>query len=812
MPTLLLETGAESRRIDPEELPLPLHDEGAGDPPTGLQPAAWIVTEESRLYVQPAEGQIVRCNGVELRSSQWLHDGDRIEIGRTLFLVSDRDRVVRLRLVREAVENVTAPPALSVHLDEETGDAPLTVRAVPYLPAGGNLSAARTRPRTRRWIGLAGLVLLVLGGSPLFFFRPVRIVIEPPPDRIRISGARLPTPGETWLLLPGEHELEAQRAGFRELRETLRVTRARTQSFAFSLEELPGVVRLEPGAVEDPEILVDGVPMPPGSPLQVELPAGEHRIEMRAEGFLPSSRSVLVRGGGQMQTEVFDLVRDSGLLTLRTLPDQAQVLVDGRPLGTTPFKRELTSGARTVTLRKPGYADWEQVLVLRAGEETSPPVIQLERSATVLAVRSDPEGADLLVDGTWRGNTPLDVRLDTPGTHVVQVTLTGYETAVREARVGEGEREQIHVTLRPVTGEISFVLLPPEAGLWIDGTPHESTGAVQLPVRAHDIEVRLDGYRPEHRTITPRAGIPQTVRVELTREKGARLPGSGSGAREALSSQGHRLLRFDGGTFQMGSSRREQGRRSNETLRDVSLTRPYLLAATETTNAQYREFDPSHRSGTIGGLSLMGDTHPVVSVSWEDTARYCNWLSEREGLDPVYDDRGGTLMVRSPLPDGYRLPTEAEWAFAARIAGRETPLRYPWGDAMPVPKNQGNYADARASSFLAQIVTGYDDGYPATAPVGSFPPDPQGLYDVGGNVSEWVLDVYEILPPVPRGIAVDPSGPVTGDLHVIRGSSFRDASITELRLSYRNYGREGRLDLGFRIARSAGENRDGGAP
>jgi formylglycine-generating enzyme required for sulfatase activity len=73
---------------------------------------------------------------------------------------------------------------------------------------------------------------------------------------------------------------------------------------------------------------------------------------------------------------------------------------------------------------------------------------------------------------------------------------------------------------------------------------------------------------------------------------------------------------------------------------------------------------------------------------------------------------------------------------------------------------------------------------------------------MGGNVSEWVHDVYTIYTPSPDDIATDPTGPDEGEYHVIRGASWMDDSVTELRLSYRDYGDEARPDVGFRIARS----------
>jgi formylglycine-generating enzyme required for sulfatase activity len=260
-----------------------------------------------------------------------------------------------------------------------------------------------------------------------------------------------------------------------------------------------------------------------------------------------------------------------------------------------------------------------------------------------------------------------------------------------------------------------------------------------------------------------------------------------------------RLLR--GGRFQMGASRREPGRRANETLREVELQRPFYIAALEVTNAQFRKWKADHSSGRFGAHDLSGEAQPVVNVTWEQAAEYCNWLSSQEGLPAAYAMRDGKLAPVAPLNTGYRLPTEAEWSRAARYPG-EGQLRFPWGNALPAPPRAGNFADESARSLVAVVLQGYDDRFPATAPVGSFPPNGLGLFDLGGNVAEWVNDVYAI-PPPDTPVERDPTGPPSGDLHVILGSSFLQGTVSELRLSYRDYGTKTRSDVGFRVARYA---------
>jgi formylglycine-generating enzyme required for sulfatase activity len=120
---------------------------------------------------------------------------------------------------------------------------------------------------------------------------------------------------------------------------------------------------------------------------------------------------------------------------------------------------------------------------------------------------------------------------------------------------------------------------------------------------------------------------------------------------------------------------------------------------------------------------------------------------------------------------------------------------------MPVATDSGNYADESGEGLIPNVLTDYWDGYPVTSPAEKFNPSPLGIYDLGGNVAEWVNDYYAVYPTNLNQVELDPRGPGEGTVRVIRGSSWRHSSISSLRFTYRDYGTLGRLDVGFRIAR-----------
>jgi len=416
-------------------------------------------------------------------------------------------------------------------------------------------------------------------------------------------------------------------------------------------------------------------------------------------------------------------------------------------------------------------------------------------------LESDPPGATVAVDGTFRGQTPIELLFAPGTTHELLLSKSGHEPETRSVELATGETRRLSVELREKLGEVEIAVQPKDAELYVNGEPRgRGDQVLRLVAVPHEIEVRRQGYEPYRTTVTPRPGYTQSIRVALKTSEQIKAETTPPVIRTA---QGQELVLIPGGQLRMGASRREPGRRANETFRDVELTRAFYLATTEVSNKQFRDFRSEHLSGGISGYSLEFDHHPVVRVTWEEAAFFCNWLSKQESLTPVYTRIGGRVVATDPIGTGYRLPTEAEWAWAARYSGGKTPHKYPWGDALPVAKGSGNYADEAAEDLLPNELPEYDDGYPTTAPVESFKPDPLGLLNLGGNVAEWVHDVYAIYPSGAGGIEKDPVGPDEGDLHVIRGSSWMDSSVSELRLTYRDYGSKPRPDVGFRIARYA---------
>ena len=650
-----------------------------------------------------------------------------------------------------------------------------------------------------RWILLTTAVVFIAIMGFLLSAKSVQITVQAQTSAdIALSGGLYLPFGDRYLLHTGDYQVTATAMGYHPLHSTVTVTDEDNQVVQLVLQPLPGrlSVNSQPFGAK---VLIDGelIGETPLSAVPVE--AGEHSLRIQAVRYLPLEQTLLVTGRNIQQHLELVLEPAWAEITVDSLPQGATVLVDGEAAGTTPVVLEILQGEHQLILQKEGFAHWQEVLTVTASEAQDMGRVELQPAAATIQLVSLPNRANVTVDGEFRGQTPLTLEVSPDHPHRLAVFKPGYRRHTSSLELAAGATISRTVKLVAQLGEVRFNIEPQGAILKINGRPRgRGSRTLALPAFEQTVEVALDGYASVRRRVTPRPDLDQVVNITLQTEHEAQLSRIKP---ELTTSLGQTLLLFTPGDFTMGASRREPGRRANEVLHPVSLTRLFYLQTTEVTNAEFRLFQASHNSGQIQGNSLNREHQPVAQVSWQQAAQFCNWLSQREGLAPFYQETNGVVSGYKRSATGYRLPTEAEWAWAARVDG-ETVLKFPWGDSFPPTEPVENYADSTSAYVTGRIINGYTDGHVVTAAVASFPPNQKGLYDMGGNVAEWVLDVYSI-PSDNGSTQVDPTGLQTGDNYVIRGAGWSHSKIAELRLSYRDYGQAGRDDVGFRIARYA---------
>jgi len=679
-----------------------------------------------------------------------------------------------------------------------------SIKPSAFEPISAQDSPAPGGGKPVRWVALAIASVFVAIMAFLFSAKSLQVNVDAIGEsEVALSGGLILPFGDRYLLRPGEFQVEASAPGYHALHSTITVSDKDSQIVELLLQPLPGrlTVDSQPAGAR---VLIDGefVADTPVKDLPVE--AGEHSLEIQAPRYLPLQQSLTVTGREIQQQLKLVLEPAWADISIDSMPQGATILVAGEVAGTTPAVLEILRGEQEISLQKEAFSSWQKILDVIPGAPQNLGTITLDAAAGVVELSSLPIGANVTVDGEFQGQTPLTLEI-TPGrTHRLAVFKAGYKRHASSLQMAAGDRASRTVKLTAQLGEVKFNITPAGATLKVAGrTRGQGSQTLSLPAVSQQVEVSLNGYATVRQRVTPRQGLQQLVNITLQTAREAQLSRIKP---EVTTSLGQTLLLFSPaenghGDFTMGASRRDPGRKANEILHPVSLTRMFYVQTTEVSNAQFRLFQSSHNSGQIEGNSLNREHQPVVQVSWQQAAQFCNWLSKREGLPPFYRESSGIINGYNRSATGYRLPTEAEWAWVARMDGG-TVKKFPWGDEFPPASAVENYADNTSAYVTGRILNGYTDGYVVTATVASFPPSGKGLYDIGGNVAEWTHDVYTI--PAANGkVQEDPTGGQNGDNYVIRGASWTQSKIGDLRLSQRDYGQAGRDDVGFRIARYA---------
>ena len=308
-----------------------------------------------------------------------------------------------------------------------------------------------------------------------------------------------------------------------------------------------------------------------------------------------------------------------------------------------------------------------------------------------------------------------------------------------------------------------------DATLIVDGQALGSTmKAHKLPVCAQSFEVKAKGQTKK---------VSVGLKANRVTSKDISL---GGGAISGGGVKGMGFVKIPAGTFSMGTPKNERGRYSDETQHRVRLTQSFYLQTTEVTQGQYQALmgkNPSEFQSEK--LGYRSENNPVENISWFDAIKFANALSAKEGLPKCYSDRGKVIGGRTVYAcKGYRLPTEAEWEYAAR-AGTKGARYGKIDDIAWYKKNSGK----------------------KTHPVAKKKPNAFGLYDMLGNVWEWCHDWYA---NYPSGQQTNPAGPRAGSYRVDRGGScYGRAVAPEQGTGAKTAPARAFGNHGFRLARSA---------
>jgi len=458
-----------------------------------------------------------------------------------------------------------------------------------------------------------------------------------------------------------------------------------------------------------------------------ELEPRKYRLRVMSPGYEPIETMVDLSARRAPQLPPFHLVRSKGALELQSEPAGSQFSLrseDGQILrgGVTPQTiADLPTGKYAVVMHRGSWEMRDQIEVQR-GETTR----KSFRFVTVpVKVTSDPSGAEINVDGTPRGRTPLQIDLPA-SSHLITAHLAGWPNEEQKIDIRAQQANTAHFVF--ANGSVKITSAPGGATVRASGKELGQTPLVIEEVKPGDVtyELGLPGYKPT--TVTGKVD-PQQQTFLATRLEKSIGPAPGQ---PFINSLGMKFVPVSDIRVSIWETR----------VQDYAI----FLQATG------RRYEPTDFQ--------QAPTHPIVKVNWFDAVAFCKWLTEKEHDENLIEDR-----------QSYRLPTDKEWSLAVglqnEIGGtpqaRDGKIKneFPWGKQWPPPASAGNY--------------GIPQKRGATAPVGSFKANSLGLYDLGGNVWEWCADTYK-----------GGTGGATRDWGVLRGASWATTNKLEMQSSYRN--------------------------
>ncbi|MCQ2315583.1 MAG: SUMF1/EgtB/PvdO family nonheme iron enzyme [Bacteroidales bacterium] len=491
---------------------------------------------------------------------------------------------------------------------------------------------------------------------------------------------------------------------------------------------------------EDAAIYIDGERAGTGYASKAVSIGAEHRYKVECEDYITEESMVMFTQSEKKELNI-ELRPDFGYITVKSTPSGAEVYIDKKKAGTTPYLMEkIKRGQHVVEIRKEGYEPFANMLTIKAGEMNSQyenVVLEAVRVATgTIVLESNPSGAVITIDGRQYGQTPKTLTEFPVGTYTVYFTKEGYQNLAQNLDLKDGGRETLSVTMSKTSA--------PQQQVATGGGVAGASG----------------GSATGNKTFT-------------------------------VNGISFEMVAVKGGTFTMGASSGDSYAYDWEKPAHSVTLSDYYIGKFEVTQELWEAVMGSNPS------YFKGSKLPVESVSWDDCQTFIRKLNSLTGKN-------------------FRLPTEAEWEYAAR-AGSEKSL-YGNENIVVNGKNNspnldrygwygGNCGQHYTASEGCDESKGYDiSGWEAkqygderggTHPVGRKTPNAWGIYDMLGNVYEWCQDWYG---SYGSGSQTNPQGPSSGSIRVSRGGGW-DFSALHCRVSIRISSAPGNRfsDLGFRL-------------
>ena len=500
------------------------------------------------------------------------------------------------------------------------------------------------------------------------------------------------------------------------------------------------------------------------------LEVGTYLYEITSEFYDRTEGRVTLNGAETKHVEKVALTPNFGLLSV-TDPgglSGAEIYVDNRKIGTVPYTSSERWPVRdnySIMVNKGElYKTYSSTFNIRKGETTKiVPQLQADFAQITLTVANN---AEIWIEneqkgmGTWTG--PLR-----SGVYQVECRLDSHRTTSRTISVAANQAENIQLDAPvPITGSLFVNTTPIGVSIKVDATDYGTSPDEirNLLIGQYIVTLTLDGYNTETRSIEVKENETAELSVNMTKGTTNAMPSIGgrpsaSGGRTfTVNGVSFTMMPVEGGIFRMGATEEQGSDVGNDEnpVHKVTLN-SYYIGQTEVTQKLWNAVMSSSE------VDFQGDNLPIVFISRDDCQTFINRLNQFTGQK-------------------FRLPTEAEWEYAARGGNHSKGYKY------------------SGSNTLSDVAWYEENSDGKTHPVATKRPNELGLYDMSGNVWEWCKDWYDSY----RNLAQsNPTGSYYGSFRVLRGGSWR-SSTKDCRVSCRNGNKPSfrSNDLGFRLVLS----------